>query len=105
MGDEMSGTCRDGERACVAKEPRMTRRKKPLANPALAVAYLRCSTERQDLSPDAQRAAITRWAAAHGVAVVAWHQDLGVSGGTPLEERPGLLGALESLRSSGAATL
>jgi DNA invertase Pin-like site-specific DNA recombinase len=56
---------------------------------------LRASTDRQDLSPGAQRAAIERWAAGAGVAVVAWHEDLGVSGGTALEDRPGLLAALD----------
>jgi DNA invertase Pin-like site-specific DNA recombinase len=83
----------------------VTRRKKVAADPTKAVAYLRASTDRQDLSPDAQRAAVTRWAAAQGVAVVAWHQDLGVSGGTPLEERPGLLAALDAVRAHGAGVL
>ena len=31
------------------------------------------------------------------VTVVAWHHDLGVSGATPLEARPGLLAALDAL--------
>jgi len=33
-------------------------RKHPSPDPKKATAYLRCSTHRQDLSPDAQRAAI-----------------------------------------------
>jgi DNA invertase Pin-like site-specific DNA recombinase len=77
------------------------RRAKP-ADAKKAVAYVRMSTDRQDLSPDAQRAAISRWASAQGVAVVAWHDDLGVSGGTPLEERPGLLAAIEAIDANGA---
>ena len=73
--------------------------------PTRAVAYLRCSTDRQDLSPDAQRDAIAGWAATNGVEVVAWHEDLGVSGGTELEKRPGLLAATEALRTEQAGLL
>ena len=83
----------------------VTRRRVAPADPKLAVAYLRCSTDRQDLSPDAQRAAIDRWAAGVGVTVVAWHEDLGVSGGTALEDRPGLLAALDSLATHAAGVL
>jgi DNA invertase Pin-like site-specific DNA recombinase len=78
---------------------------KPAPDPKKAVAYLRASTERQDLSPDAQRDAIAAWATANGVEVVAWHEDLGVSGGTELEKRPGLLAATEVLRTAGAGVL
>lgn len=83
----------------------MTRRRVTPADAKLAVAYLRCSTDRQDLSPDAQRAAIDRWALGVGVTVVAWHEDLCVSGGTALEERPGLLAALDSLATHAAGVL
>ncbi len=81
-----------------------TKRSAP-ADPRRAVAYIRMSTERQDLSPDAQRAAIEAWAAREGVAVAAWHQDLGVSGGAALEDRPGLLAAIEAVRAEGAGLL
>lgn len=74
----------------------MTRRRAP-TDPTRAVAYLRASTDRQDISPDAQRAAIEAWAAGAKVTVVAWRSDLGVSGATPLEDRPGLLAALDAL--------
>jgi len=83
----------------------VTRRRTQPADPKLAVAYLRCSTDRQDLSPDAQSAAITRWATSVGVSVVAWHDDLGVSGGTALEDRPGLLAALDAVGARGAGVL
>lgn len=83
----------------------MTRRRVTPADATLAVAYLRCSTDRQDLSPDAQRAAIERWARGVGVMIVAWHEDLGVSGGTALEDRPGLLAALDSLSTHAAGVL
>ena len=83
----------------------MSRRRARDADATRAVAYVRMSTERQDLSPAAQRAAIERWAAGAGVAVVAWHDDLGVSGGTALEDRPGLLAALDALDTHGAGVL
>jgi DNA invertase Pin-like site-specific DNA recombinase len=83
----------------------MTRRRAKPTDATKAVAYVRMSTDRQDLSPAAQRAAIERWTSAKGVAVVAWHEDLGVSGGTPLEERPGLLAAIESVDANGAGVL
>jgi len=83
----------------------MTRRRAAPADATRAVAYLRASTDRQDLSPGAQRAAIERWAAGAGVTVVAWHEDLGVSGGTALEERPGLLAAIDALDAHHAGVL
>lgn len=43
-----------------------TRRSSP-GDPKRGVAYLRMSTERQDLSPGAQRAAIEAWAGREGV--------------------------------------
>ena len=83
----------------------MTRRRATPIDATKAVAYVRMSTDRQDLSPDAQRAAITRWASTHGITVVAWHDDLGVSGGTPLEERPGLLAAIDAVDTHHAGIL
>ena len=70
-----------------------------------AIAYIRCSTSRQDLSPDAQREAILAWAERESVEVAAWHEDLAVSGGTEIDKRPGLLGAIEALRTEGAGIL
>jgi DNA invertase Pin-like site-specific DNA recombinase len=70
----------------------------------LAVAVLRTSTEDQNLGPEAQRAAIERWAASCGVTVVSWHEDR-VSGAAPVEERPGLLAGLAALRAYGAGLL
>ena len=51
--------------------------RKKLADPALAVAYLRVSTDDQKLGPEIQRDQIGRWAAANGVAVLSWHFDEG----------------------------
>ncbi len=84
-----------------ASMPRRTARTNPLA----AVAYIRVSTERQELGPEAQRAAIERWAGANGIAIVAWHVDQGVSGATELADRPGMVAALADLRAVGAGVL
>jgi DNA invertase Pin-like site-specific DNA recombinase len=73
-------------------------------DPKLAVATLRVSTEEQNLGPEAQRAAIERWARASGVTVVSWHEDR-ISGATNVEDRPGLLAALGAVRSLNAGLL
>jgi DNA invertase Pin-like site-specific DNA recombinase len=78
-------------------------RAKP-GNPALAVSYLRVSTEEQNNGPEAQRAAIQAWAARTDVTVVAWHEDR-LSGGTPVEDRDALLGALADFRNHAAGLL
>jgi DNA invertase Pin-like site-specific DNA recombinase len=84
----------------------MPRPRRPAAaDPARAVGYLRVSTDEQANGPDAQRAAIERWAAAAGVQVVAWHADHGVSGAAPLDRRPGLLSAVDALGELGAGAL
>lgn len=69
------------------------------------VAYLRWSTDDQALSAAAQRAAIESWAHTHGVTILAWHEDAGVSGGTPLDERPGLMAALDDVSRFKAKSL
>jgi len=69
------------------------------------VGYLRVSTDGQDLGPEAQREALERWCAAEGARLVAVLEDRGVSGGAELERRPGLLAALEAVRSHGAGVL
>jgi DNA invertase Pin-like site-specific DNA recombinase len=74
-------------------------------DPTRAVAYLRVSTEEQTLGPDAQRAAIERWADAHGVTIVATHADLGISGGATIDDRPELLGAIDDVGNHGAGLL
>lgn len=83
------------------------RRKRLVAptNPLVAVAYLRVSTAEQHLGPEAQRAAIEAWAVREGVCVASWHLDKGVSGGSKLSERPGLLEAFRALRELGAGLL
>lgn len=81
------------------------KRTKPAADPTVAVAYLRASTEDQNLGPEAQRAAISAWAARQSVTVAAWCVDQGVSGGKAVEDRPGLLEALQALSTRGAGLL
>ncbi|MBX3205490.1 MAG: recombinase family protein [Labilithrix sp.] len=82
----------------------MMKRARP-GSPVLAVAYLRVSTDRQELGPEAQRAAVEAWAAREGVSVVAWHVDAGVSGASAIEARPALCAALAALREHGAGAL
>jgi DNA invertase Pin-like site-specific DNA recombinase len=74
-------------------------------DPKRAVAYLRVSTDEQRLGPEAQRATIAAWAAREDVTVVAWHEDAGVSGGSELDQRAGLVAALGELRATGAGVL
>lgn len=63
----------------------------------IAVAYVRVSTGKQELSIDAQRSAIEAWAAVHGIHIAAWYVDHGVKGTTPLEQRAGLLAAMTGI--------
>jgi DNA invertase Pin-like site-specific DNA recombinase len=70
----------------------------------LAVAYLRVSTEDQNLGPEAQRAAIERWATSRDIRIVSWHEDR-LSGATAVEDRPGLMAALATLRERGTGLL
>lgn len=58
-----------------------------------AAAYVRVSTDEQKLrglSPDAQRDALRRYAAEHGLIIVEWYEDLGVSGRKVIKKRPEL---------------
>jgi DNA invertase Pin-like site-specific DNA recombinase len=76
-----------------------------IGNPAVAVAYIRVSTDDQKLGPEAQRAQIESFAAREGLTVAAWHCDQGVSGGSDLADRPALVAALADLRAFGAGVL
>ena len=79
--------------------------RRPVTDSRSAVAYLRVSTDEQHLGPEAQRAAITAWAAREGVNVVAWHTGAGVSGAAEIAKRPALLAALADLRTHRAGVL
>jgi len=75
----------------------------------VAVAYLRASTDKQETSPEAQRASIQAWATRQGVEIIAWHEEPKVkgkaSGAAPIEKRPALLSAVAEVLSRRAAFL
>lgn len=82
----------------------MSSKARRAGDPKLAVAYLRVSTQEQDLGPEAQRTAIEAWAARQGVRILAFYEDR-LSGGTKVEDRPAMLEAFGALRSAGAGLL
>ena len=67
----------------------------------VAVGYVRVSTDEQALGADAQRELILGFASSHGLRVVRFFEDIGVSGGVPAFERPGFREMLEYAESSG----
>ncbi len=69
------------------------------------IAYLRVSTDEQRNGPEAQRQAIEQWARREGIEVRAWYTDRGVSGASPIEQRPALLQALSDVRVLRASVL
>lgn len=74
---------------------------------ATAVAYLRVSTEEQaasGLGLEAQRESVEAFAALHGLEIVAWFVDEGISG-TTLGKRPAMLDALRALDAGQAGVL
>lgn len=67
-----------------------------------AVGYIRCSTNEQatsGLGLEAQVATLENAARRFGVQLVHVYQDAGISGSSSLEERPGLLDAVEALEN------
>lgn len=81
-----------------------TRRSHP-ADPTRAIALVRVSTEKQDLSPAAQVRAINTFAKANGLTVAKVYEEIGVSGGAAIEDRPVLLEAVDAVRSLNAGVL
>jgi DNA invertase Pin-like site-specific DNA recombinase len=81
----------------------MARRPKP-GSPSVAVGYVRASTERQELGPEAQRVELALWAQRSSITLASVHEDA-LSGGTEIEDRPGLLAALEAVRVHRAGVL
>ena len=69
------------------------------------VGYVRVSTDEQAIGPVAQRASLEAWCTAQGAELVAVAEDIGISGGAPLDKRPGLLAAVAALSEHGAAVL
>lgn len=82
-----------------------TMRRTPPGQTDCAIAYLRVSTDEQHLGPEAQRASIEGWGRLRGVSVLSWHIDAGVSGASELQDRPGLLRALDDLVALKAGVL
>lgn len=56
-------------------------------------------------APRAQRLAIETWAKREAVEIASWQIDVGVSGATPIAERPGLLAAYQAIRDNKAGIL
>ncbi|MCK6480226.1 MAG: recombinase family protein [Planctomycetes bacterium] len=83
----------------------MNPRERRTPDPRRAVGYIRVSTEDQHLGPEAQRAALERFAVAQGLLLVAVHEDRGISGATDIDKRPGLLAALSSMGEHRAGVL
>jgi DNA invertase Pin-like site-specific DNA recombinase len=83
----------------------MAPRKHYSADATKAVAYVRVSTRDQKNGAKAQRDAIRRYAKREGLEVVAWAEDLGVSGGSAPADRDGFAAALDALQVEGAGVL
>src|SRR5437867_2216946 len=73
---------------CVKKEKEQLKK---------AMAYIRVSTQDQDLGPEAQRRDIELWCQSQGYQIVKFFEDR-LSGATLPEDSPGLLGAFESCK-------
>ena len=69
------------------------------------MGYVRVSTDEQALGPEAQREALRVYCAANSAQLVSVYEDIGVSGGAPVDKRPGLLEALDALKIHGAGAL
>lgn len=74
-----------------------------------AIGYMRTSSatnvgEGKD-SEARQRKAIERYAKATGMVIVDWYYDAAVSGGDPIEARPGFTAALARIAGNGARTI
>lgn len=82
----------------------MKRPRKITADTAIAVGYIRVSTEEQEHGPDAQRRDIERWCTEHTIRCVEIYADVGVSGGAEIADRPKLLEAMHAVRSLRAGT-
>lgn len=93
----------------AATTPRARRRRSEARakTATTAVAYLRVSTEEQAVSGlglEAQREAVSAYAALHGLTIVEWFSDEGISGAT-LGKRPAMLEALRAMDAGRAGVL
>ncbi len=85
-----------------ALAPRRGRKRK--TDPKKAVAYIRVSTRKQVLGPQAQRDALEAYALAQGIEVVGWYAET-VGGSAPLSERVELFMAIDRAKAERAGTL
>lgn len=99
--DPSSERTPDSENCPVIELP-VSRQDKPKKT---AVAYIRVSTEDQNLGPGAQRDSIQQWADREGVQIIAWFDDHGVSGAAALDQRPELASALSAISAEKADML
>lgn len=79
-----------------------------MSNPTLAVTYRRVSTADQrdhGYGLEAQAATLRQFVRREGLTVAADFADPGVSGTTPLDSRPGLSAALDTVLRTGAGVL
>src|SRR5262245_21172198 len=60
------------------------------------LAYVRVSTSKQELGPEAQREMINAYVIQHGHQVVGWYEEY-ISGGVDLDQRHALLEAINAL--------
>lgn len=68
------------------------------------VGYIRRSTNKQALTPEAQQAALEKWCAERGAQLVSVVSDT-CSGATKLHERQGFIAALGAIKEHGAGVL
>ena len=63
-----------------------------------AITVFRSSTDKQDLGIETQKSFCADFAEKNGLNIVESFEDVGVSGGAPIEKRAGLLNAISSLK-------
>ena len=83
---------------------RPKRGQKRRTNKRKAVAYIRVSTGKQELGPEAQRDTIEAYAEHWGLEVISWHQEV-VRGRAPLSERVELFSAIDSAKRERAGVI
>lgn len=88
----------DFKKLVIPKDTPLARKK----STATAVGYVRMSTDDQQLSIPAQKAAIAEWSKKNGISVLHTYEDPGVSGAVPVFERAGLMNALTHVEEAEA---
>lgn len=73
------------------------KRRRAQLDPLRVIGLVRVSTEDQALGEAAQRRAIESWCREQGATLVGTFADVGVSGGAPLDQRLGLMRAIDAV--------